>query len=303
MNLLTEAGAAQARASRPDKSSWVSANAGSGKTRVLTSRVARLLLRDVDPQLILCLTYTKAAAAVMQNRLFALLGNWSMLPTDELRKSLAELGESEETLGAENLQHARTLFAAALETPGGLKIQTIHSFCDSVLRKFPLEAGVSPSFSTLEAKQKRSILQDILREMARSDASNAYGAMASNMSNAVDGVGKLVEAIISERANFAVKHAESHFRKVLSLPAMADLRARLAGWDGPCDDESLQTMVFAVGKDHGFEPLRNWFKALYEVLLGASDGPRFGGFVALYGVAETVVLIDRALAGDLVAPT
>jgi lysyl-tRNA synthetase class 1 len=58
-------------------------------------------------------------------------------------------------------------------------------------------------------------------------------------------------------------------------------------------------MVFAVGKDHGFDPLRDWFKALYEVLLGASDGPRFGGFVALYGVAETVVLIDRALAGDL----
>jgi lysyl-tRNA synthetase, class I len=81
--------------------------------------------------------------------------------------------------------------------------------------------------------------------------------------------------------------------------AMADLRARLAAWDGPVEDEALQTMVYAVGKDHGFEPLRDWFKALYEVLLGASEGPRFGGFVALYGVAETVALIDRALAGDL----
>jgi lysyl-tRNA synthetase class 1 len=77
--------------------------------------------------------------------------------------------------------------------------------------------------------------------------------------------------------------------------AMEDLRARLVAWDGPAEDEALQSMVFAVGKDHGFDPLRDWFKALYEVLLGAPDGPRFGGFVALYGVAETVGLIEGAL--------
>jgi lysyl-tRNA synthetase, class I len=82
--------------------------------------------------------------------------------------------------------------------------------------------------------------------------------------------------------------------------AMADLRARLAAWDGGLDADGLQTMVFAVGKEHGFEPLRDWFKALYEVLLGASEGPRFGGFVALYGVDETIALIDRGLAGALV---
>ena len=81
--------------------------------------------------------------------------------------------------------------------------------------------------------------------------------------------------------------------------AILDLRGRLAAWDGGLDAEALQSMVFAVGKDHGFEPLRDWFTALYEVLLGASQGPRFGGFVALYGPAETIALIDRALAGDL----
>ena len=81
---------------------------------------------------------------------------------------------------------------------------------------------------------------------------------------------------------------------------MEDLRARLAVWDGGLDDEALQSMVFAVGKDHGFEPLRDWFKALYEVLLGASDGPRFGGFIALYGVEETITLLDRGLSGALV---
>jgi len=81
--------------------------------------------------------------------------------------------------------------------------------------------------------------------------------------------------------------------------AMLDLVARLKLWDGGPDTEALQTMVFAVGTDHGFEPLRDWFTALYEVLLGASQGPRFGGFIALYGVGETFELIEKALAGDL----
>ncbi|AZQ68837.1 lysine--tRNA ligase [Silicimonas algicola] len=81
--------------------------------------------------------------------------------------------------------------------------------------------------------------------------------------------------------------------------ALEDLKAKLQEWTGGTDPEELQTMVFAVGKDHGFEPLRDWFKALYEVLLGASQGPRFGGFIALYGIDETVALIDRGLAGEL----
>ena len=83
--------------------------------------------------------------------------------------------------------------------------------------------------------------------------------------------------------------------------AFEDLAARLADWDGPAEPEALQTMVYAIGKAHGFEPLRNWFSALYQVLLGADQGPRFGGFIALYGVRETIELIDRALAGDLLA--
>ena len=77
------------------------------------------------------------------------------------------------------------------------------------------------------------------------------------------------------------------------------LAARLKAWDGGLDAEALQSLVFAVGKEHEFEPLRDWFKALYEVLLGASQGPRFGGFIALYGVDETVALIGSALAGEL----
>jgi len=78
--------------------------------------------------------------------------------------------------------------------------------------------------------------------------------------------------------------------------AMEDMVTRLKVWDGGLDAEALQSMVFAVGKEHGFEPLRDWFTALYEVLLGASQGPRFGGFIALYGVDETVALIEAQLA-------
>ena len=82
---------------------------------------------------------------------------------------------------------------------------------------------------------------------------------------------------------------------------MQDLVARLKAWDGGLDPEMLQSEVFAVGKAHGFDPLRDWFKALYEVLLGASQGPRFGGFIALYGIDETIALIEEGLDGRLAA--
>jgi lysyl-tRNA synthetase class 1 len=108
-------------------------------------------------------------------------------------------------------------------------------------------------------------------------------------------------------AGFAVRYYNDFVKptKVFRAPdakeraAMEDLLARLKAWEGGLDPEELQSMVFAVGKDHGFEPLRDWFKALYEVLLGASQGPRFGGFIALYGVDESIALIEAGLKGDL----
>ncbi len=114
-------------------------------------------------------------------------------------------------------------------------------------------------------------------------------------------------AQLDEAAGFAVRYFNDFVKpeRVFRAPdeteraALEDLRARLAAWEGGLDAEELQSMVFAVGKEHGFEPLRDWFKALYEVLLGASQGPRFGGFIALYGIDETIALLDRALAGQL----
>jgi ATP-dependent helicase/nuclease subunit A len=141
----------QRRAADPARSAFVTANAGSGKTKTLIDRVARLLLAGAEPETILCVTYTKAAAAEMQRRLYARLGGWSVADDTSLRASLADLEGREATVYDQvDLSKARALFARALETPGGLKIQTIHAFCEKLLRRFPLEAGVSPGFRVMD---------------------------------------------------------------------------------------------------------------------------------------------------------
>ena len=141
----------QRTAADPQVSAFVRANAGSGKTKTLIDRVARLLLDGARPETILCVTYTKAAAAEMQRRLYRRLGDWSVMADARLTQELAELeGRGADAYDARRLSDARALFAQALETPGGLKIQTIHAFCEKLLRRFPLEAGVSPGFRVMD---------------------------------------------------------------------------------------------------------------------------------------------------------
>ncbi len=143
-------------AADPRHSAWVSANAGAGKTHTLANRVTRLLLDKARPERILCLTYTKAAAAEMSERLFAVLGKWAMADDKDLSNYIAEIGG--EDLSAEGLREARRLFAKALETPGGLKIQTIHSFCQNVLSRFSVEAGVPPGFTVIDEQTSREMI-------------------------------------------------------------------------------------------------------------------------------------------------
>ncbi|WP_341232818.1 double-strand break repair helicase AddA [uncultured Sulfitobacter sp.] len=192
---------AQIDAARPDASTWLGANAGSGKTRVLTDRVARLLLNGVEPQHILCLTYTKAAASEMQNRLFKRLGAWAMLKDNDLRASLAELGVTD-AFTPEKLRMARTLFARAIETPGGLKIQTIHSFCASLLRRFPLEAGVSPQFTEIEDRAADLLRAEIVDKMVEGDDGQYVVALARHYTG--EDFSKLTRAIVGEREGFEV---------------------------------------------------------------------------------------------------
>jgi ATP-dependent helicase/nuclease subunit A len=156
---------AQARAADPGRSAWVSANAGTGKTHVLTRRVLRLLLAGTAPERILCLTYTKAAAAEMSTRVFRELGFW-------VTKSAAELTDALQTLlgrppTAQETARARTLFASAIETPGGLKVQTIHAFAERLLQRFPLEAGVTPGFTILDDVIARQLMREAVDETLR----------------------------------------------------------------------------------------------------------------------------------------
>jgi len=183
MTTRNDASERQVQAARPNASTWLAANAGSGKTRVLTDRVARLLLSGVEPQHILCLTYTKAAASEMQNRLFLRLGAWAMRADVELAGELRELG-AENTTDADNLAQARTLFARALETPGGLKIQTIHSFCASLLRRFPLEARVSPQFSEMEDRAAALLRAEIVEDFADGPDADVIDAVARHITDA-----------------------------------------------------------------------------------------------------------------------
>ncbi|HEX8569425.1 MAG TPA: double-strand break repair helicase AddA [Caulobacteraceae bacterium] len=155
-------------AADPGVSAFVTANAGSGKTKTLVDRVARLLLQGSAPEAVLCVTYTKAAASEMQGRLFEQLGGWAVLENEPLRDALAALhGQPREAFTEPYLARARRLFARALETPGGLKIQTIHAFCEKLLRRFPLEAGVSPGFRVAEAALAADLAAEARETVAR----------------------------------------------------------------------------------------------------------------------------------------
>ena len=144
-------------ASRPAVSAWVDASAGTGKTKVLADRVLRLLLAGTAPERILALTFTRAAAAEMANRIFAALGLWSTMPGDELEGALAAL--LERSPDARDLARARSLFLRAVDAPGGMKIQTIHAFCQSVLGRFPLEARVNPHFRVMDERTEGETLR------------------------------------------------------------------------------------------------------------------------------------------------
>ena len=189
----------QVQASRPACSTWLAANAGSGKTRVLTNRVARLLFRGTRPEQILCITYTKAAAAEMQNRLFHTLGEWAMLPDSRLRQKLDALGETE--LTSQQLRHARTLFACAIETPGGLQIQTIHAFCARLLRRFPLEAGVSPQFVEMDDHDVNRLIQQIIQPIAEGKQAPLLDGLAAQLGGA-DSLSNVVLQVVNNRGAF-----------------------------------------------------------------------------------------------------
>jgi len=204
-NPISDIRQAQLRASDPGSSVWVAANAGSGKTHVLTNRIARLLLSGTPPERILCLTFTKAAAAEMSSRLYKRLGRWAVMDDEKLAQDIVELdGMPPDKV---RLAQARCLFARAIETPGGLKIQTLHAFCERLLGRFPLEAGVPPNFEILDERSAQELMDEVrdyvlalANREAESDLGHALAHVIAYMDE--DSFGKILKEIAQTQGLF-----------------------------------------------------------------------------------------------------
>jgi ATP-dependent helicase/nuclease subunit A len=196
--------AAQARASDPAVSAWVSANAGSGKTHVLVQRVLRLLLSGAPPSRLLCLTFTKAAAANMAERVFKTLAQWTGLSDEALSAAIVRAGAPPPD--AARLGFARRLFARTIETPGGLKIQTIHAFCERLLHLFPFEANVAAGFRVVEEREAAPLLeraraQALSAALGEPDGERKLAALAREAG--AEGFDKLLREALGLRAEIA----------------------------------------------------------------------------------------------------
>jgi ATP-dependent helicase/nuclease subunit A len=231
----------QAAAADPATSAWVSANAGTGKTHVLTLRMLRLLLAGTEPARILALTYTKAAAAEMATRVAGRLAEWVTASEADLGRRLSDLlGRAPSD---EEMRRARRLFALVIETPGGLKVQTIHAFCERLLQRFPLEAGVTPGFDILDDDTRAALLEEATDRVLDEASRGAPGTpLADALAVAVGFAAEsnfdplLAEALRQrEWLDAAVRlagdddrpfaEAESLYRRLLRLPPEASLNA------------------------------------------------------------------------------
>jgi len=247
----------QQTASDPFTSAWVSAHAGSGKTHVLAQRVLRLLLAGARPSQILCLTYTKAAAANMGSRVFEALARWATLDDSALANEIARMGATVES--RIDLDFARRLFARAVETPGGLKIQTIHAFCEKLLHIFPFEANVPASFRVVDDLE-RAELMDAARRRALEAATRDKGSLR-----------KALELVARETSaggfDALCEELLHHRQKIARMREQDDYEARVFAALGLTTDETLARIEAAIIEDG--EPPSAW-PALAKMLRGGS---------------------------------
>ncbi|MBM3550723.1 MAG: double-strand break repair helicase AddA [Alphaproteobacteria bacterium] len=274
----------QQTASDPFASAWVSAHAGSGKTHVLAQRVLRLLLAGARPSQILCLTYTKAAAANMGSRVFDRLARWATLDDASLAKDIAAMGATIES-GAD-LDFARRLFTRAVETPGGLKIQTIHAFCEKLLHIFPLEANVPASFRVVDDLERAELI-DAARRRALDAATRDRGPLRNALARvaretAAAGFDALCKELLQYRQNVARMREQD------------DYEARVFAALGLRSDETLARIEAAIIEDG--EPPAAW-PALVKSLRGGStnDGKLADSLEAAFALAPHPDCIDAYL--------
>ncbi len=278
----------QVEAADPAASTWLAANAGSGKTRVLTDRVARLLLAGTAPQNVLCLTYTKAAASEMQNRLFRRLGEWSMAPDPALAHTLATLGVDGARESA-TLAQARRLFARAIETPGGLKIQTIHAFCASILRRFPLEAGISPAFRELDETEAARLRGEVLSRLAEAHP-DVVEAVAAEISD--EDFGPLCDDILRHRAAFDPPLGDAGALAAFGLAPGTTAEALRARATARIDPGALRAIAQV------FDGEAKTMQALAPRLRGAARAG--AGAAAFEDLCAVALLADRSRANSKV---
>jgi ATP-dependent helicase/nuclease subunit A len=262
--------AKQHEASDPAVSAWVSANAGAGKTHVLAQRVIRLLLEGTKPEKILCLTFTKAAAANMANRIFNTLSGWTPLDDAELDAAMRKTGAK--PAAAAQRRQARQLFASALETPGGLKVQTIHAFCTRLLQQFPFEANVPAHFRVLEETQQQQLLEQIRRDVLL-NAANAAESKA----------GRALSAIIASCSDFAFQLALNE--AIIKRGGIARWLEAAGGIDGAMaqlspslgvkPDDTLEAVEAAI-VDGPHLPSNQWTSAAEICALSSSNDQEQG---------------------------
>ncbi|OLP54037.1 double-strand break repair helicase AddA [Rhizobium rhizosphaerae] len=260
----------QKEASDPRRSAWVMANAGSGKTHVLTQRVIRLLLSGARPSAILCLTYTKAAAAEMSNRVFERLARWVTLDEATLAAEIAALEGGAPS--RQQLEEARRLFARALETPGGLKIQTIHAFCEALLHQFPLEANVAGHFSVLDDRAAAVLMTDARRLLLNAAASRYDPALADAFATVLEladdtGLDKLLSELVAARAEV------QGFLQGTQAEGGPGLRLRRSFALGP--QETAETIVAGLWP---FPTLSGATLEAYIALARSAGGAKAGAF-------------------------
>jgi ATP-dependent helicase/nuclease subunit A len=252
MNLrINDASPEQQRASDPLRSAWVAANAGSGKTHVLVDRVIRLMLSGTAPDKILCITFTKAAAAEMASRLNARLGAWVALKDEELARHIRAMGHREVTL--DTLKRARELFTLALETPGGLKIQTIHAFCERLLQLFPVEAGVVPGFEVMDERSSAELLDQARRcIIAEAEATGDPRLRRVVVRAQVEVFYELLRTILVKRSELSVDL--DYLRRQLGLrpgDTAATIEGELLTIDSTLYDSLITALEHSVGAvDH-----------------------------------------------------
>lgn len=231
MSLPSNTRVNQLKATDPRASAFVAANAGSGKTYVLTRRVIRLLLSGVEPSRILCLTFTKAAAAEMSGRIFRELSGWATLADDELMRILSEIEGA--PVAASRLAPARQLFARALETPGGLKVQTIHAFAEALLQRFALEANLDGRFTVLDGRKQADLMAEARTELIARCAAHPEAPEGMAFARLV----RLVPETTLDEVLAAVARQRGDFREWLEgystiEAALAELPGRLGVPDG-----------------------------------------------------------------------